>query len=283
MKKIFTLIASAAFAASTIAQVCTPKQLPAPTFDPKPDSIPCFVVGQPVDQTFYFKIPATAGAFTISYIRIDSVSNLPAGLTYQLNKAGGQYNGNENGCVRVTGTAPAGTTAGQYRLGINVAVKASTLPTELKGDLVEVANGVTPGSGDDYLLWLRLKADNNAGCPCIDTMVTKKDSIKVYSGTEQTCANLINSVSDINSNVSGLNIVPNPFNSNATVEFNAEIAGAYTARITNLIGNEVMRRTENVTIGSNNINIERGSLPAGVYFFSLSNGKGLVTKRFIIQ
>ncbi len=284
MRKLFTLLALGAFAFNMNAQTCTPQQLSEPSFQPKPDSVDCFVVGQPVDQTFYFKIPATAGAFTIQYIRIDSVSNLPAGLTYELNKANKTYNGNENGCVRVTGTPPTGTKAGQYRLGINVGVKAAGPLPEFQGDLVEVANGVTPGSGNTYLLWVRLKESTTAGCPCIDTFVTAKDSIKAYNGTETTCPNLIGvGISNINDNVTTLSIVPNPFSNNAVVEFNAANAGTYTARITNIIGKEMRRETIDVQVGSNAYNINRDNMAAGVYFFSLSNGKSLLTKRFVIE
>jgi hypothetical protein len=281
MKKLFTFISVSLIGGAIWSQTCTPKNLPEPKFEPKPDSINCFVNNQDVDQTFYFRIPDKAGPATIKSIKINSVGNLPTGLTYTLNKANATYNANENGCVKVTGK-PTGT-AGQYRLGINVTVDIGA-GQPLNGDLVELANGVSPGSGNTYLLWVRVKADDNAGCPCIDTNVVKKDSIKVFSGNETTCPNLLNSnISDVQSAISQLSIAPNPVANTAVVEFISEKNAVYTAKITNLIGKEVMRKTVDIRTGSNTISFNRNDLPGGVYFFSLSDGKGLITKRFIVE
>jgi len=285
MKKIFTLLAGGLFAASTFAQLCVPGQLTEDRFIPSPDSTSCIEKGVAYNQVFRVRIPQSAGTFTIQYMKIDSVTNLPSGLTAVMNKPfGTQYAAGETGCVTLSGTTNA--PVGQYRLGLYVKLKVTILP-ELSGDLYTLAKGQGVEGAEKYIIYLAL-TETTSTCPCTDTTgQTPLGSFKAFTGNEAQCSYRpvpgSVGISDINSVVSGLNIVPNPFSSNATVEFNAEVSGTYTARITNLIGKEVMRKSEDVTIGANSININRNDLAAGVYFFSLSNGKSLVTKRFIIE
>jgi len=286
MKKIFTLLAAGLFSASTFAQLCVPGQLTEDRFIPSPDSTACIEKGVAYNQVFRVKIPQTAGSFTIQYMIIDSVTNLPAGLTAVMNKPfGQQYAAGETGCVTLSGTT--NSPVGQYRLGLYVKLKVTVIPVALSGDLYTLANSQGVEGAEKYIIYLAL-TQTTATCPCTDTtgQIPLK-SFKPFTGNEKQCSYRktpgTTGISDINSVVNGLNIVPNPFSSNATVEFNAEVSGTYTARITNLIGKEVMRKSEDVTIGSNSINISRNDLAAGVYFFSLSDGKSLVTKRFIIE
>ncbi len=285
MKKIFTLLAAGFFAASTVAQVCTPGQLTEDRFIPSPDTTACIERNVAYNQVFRVRIPTSASGQTISYMKVDSVTNLPAGLTAEMNKPWGtQYVAGETGCVLLSGTTNA--PAGQYRLGLYVKLKVQALP-ELPGDLYVIASANGAEDAHKYIIYLGL-TESTGTCPCNDTTgQLPVGSFKAYDGTEEQCAYRATpgttGISDINSVVSGLNIVPNPFSSNATVEFNAEVAGTYTARITNIIGKEVMRKSADVTIGANSINISRNDLAAGVYFFSLSDGKSLVTKRFVIE
>jgi len=286
MKKIFTLLAASFIAATSFAQLCVPGQLTEERFIPSPDSTACIERNVAYSLVFRVRIPQAAGTFNIQYMIIDSVTNMPPGLTAVMNKPfGTQYAAGETGCVTLAGTTSSA--AGQYRLGLYVRLKVTAIPVALSGDLYTIASGQGVAGAERYIIYLSL-TESNGTCPCIDTTgQTPLKSIKPYTGSEKQCSFRAKpfplGISDINSLVSGLNIVPNPFSSNATVEFNAEVAGNYTARITNLIGKEVMRKSEDVTIGSNSISINRNDLAAGVYFFSLSNGKSLLTKRFIIE
>jgi hypothetical protein len=56
-----------------------------------------------------------------------------------------------------------------------------------------------------------------------------------------------------------------------------------TERLTNMIGSEVLRRSVEVRTGVNTSTIEKNNLPVGVYFYSLSDGKNVVTKRVVIS
>ncbi|HRN94114.1 MAG: T9SS type A sorting domain-containing protein [Chitinophagales bacterium] len=284
MKKIFTICASLFLTGSIMAQVCSPTPpLSEPKFDPKPDSVACMVKNQPYSQTFKFRIPATAGSFTINWMAIDSVTNLPAGLTYELNKGiGGQYNANETGCVKLSGTPTS--TAGQYRLGIYVRIKVNNTLT-LPGELYEVASSQGVADANKYVIWVRLKDAAGPNCPCVDTTRLTTNDIKVYDGTETMCPEVGSGtgISDVQSAISQLSIAPNPVSSNAVVEFISEKTATYTAKITNLIGKEVMQKSVSIKAGNNSISFNRNELSGGVYFFTLTDGKGLITKRFIIE
>ena len=56
-----------------------------------------------------------------------------------------------------------------------------------------------------------------------------------------------------------------------------------TERMTNMIGSEVLRKSVEVRAGENTSTIEKNNLPVGVYFYSLSDGKTVVTKRVVIS
>jgi hypothetical protein len=289
MKKIFTsILLSIGFIAAVDAQ-CVPINLPGPGLSPNPDSIPCYIKNQPITgpaTTIYFQNFDTVAGFTVEYLIIDSVTDLPSGVTYTLNKPmGSKYVNKEKGCINISGTPTSDP--GQYRLGIYVQLKPKNLPV-IKGEAGQLA---AQFGAPDFGFVVRVKADAAAACPCIDTVPdgpTHADSVGVtikgrnaYDGTEPDCGPV--GISEVNTVISDLSIVPNPFNSTAVVNFNSEKAALYNVRITNVIGKEVYSEKANIKLGQNALNINRNDLPSGIYFYSLSDGKGLVTKRFIVQ
>jgi len=73
-------------------------------------------------------------------------------------------------------------------------------------------------------------------------------------------------------------ISPNPFTHTATITFNQP--GQFDFTLFNIFGKEVMRR-ENI---SGQSIIERGTLPAGIYFYRISNGNKIVDSgKVVIQ
>ncbi|MCS6819408.1 MAG: T9SS type A sorting domain-containing protein [Chitinophagales bacterium] len=284
MKKLFTSLTFFSCLFYAGAQVCSPTPpLSEPKFDPKPDSVRCMVRNQAYDQTFKFRIPDKAGNFTINWMAIDSVTNIPAGITYQLNKPlGSQYNANETGCVKLSGTPIAN--AGQYRLGIWVRIRVNNTLT-LPGEIYEVAKSQNVSNASDYIIWIRVKEQPGNTCPCIDTSRVARNDVKPYTGNETQCPEFdpSSNIANIAGSISGLNIAPNPVSNVAIVEFFADKNAVYTAKISNLIGKEVYRKNVEVKAGPNIINFNRNDLPGGVYFFTLTDGKGQVTKRFIIE
>jgi len=78
-------------------------------------------------------------------------------------------------------------------------------------------------------------------------------------------------------------VYPNPFTSQAIVSFNSDKAGMMNERITDMLGSEVYNKNIEVVFGVNTHVIERGNLAAGVYFYSVSDGKSVYTKRLVVS
>lgn len=120
------------FAFNANAQ-CTPDQsITTPGFYPSGDSLPCVERGVFYDTTIQVKNfttidPADFGVsgfppITISWIRIDNISGLPAGLSYTCTPSNCQFNAGANGCVNITGSTTAAV--GSYELIIEATVSA---------------------------------------------------------------------------------------------------------------------------------------------------------------
>ncbi|MBX2908800.1 MAG: T9SS type A sorting domain-containing protein [Chitinophagales bacterium] len=190
MKNVFAIFTSIFLIGNIMAQaICsiTPP-LSEPGFEPNSNLVSCMVKNQPSSQSFKFRVPASIGNITINWMAIDSITNLPAGLTYQLNKGiGVQYNANETGCVKLSGTPTS--TVGQYRLGIYVRIKVNNVLT-LPGELYEIFTSQGADNPEKYIIWLRLKDSTNAPCPCIDTTQTASGNLKPYIGNETSCLTL---------------------------------------------------------------------------------------------
>src|SRR5687767_7014942 len=67
------------------SSVCTPAGgLTLPGFYPPYDSLPCTQIGVPYDEVVQFRTPSTVtqggATYTLNWVQIDSLSNLPCGL-----------------------------------------------------------------------------------------------------------------------------------------------------------------------------------------------------------
>ena len=149
-------------------------------------TLSCAVKSQTYIEVVPFKIPTSAGSFNVQYMIIDSITNLPAGITATVNKGfGAQYAAGENGCVTFSGVTNAA--AGQYRLGIFGKLKVTVIPVALSGDFFTISNYQGVDSAEQFVLWSRLKDNASSPCPCIDTSRTTLNDIKLYNGTEPDC------------------------------------------------------------------------------------------------
>ncbi len=162
------------------SQNCTPTQLANPGFYSESfDSVVCVTKGQAFSKTLYFKIPSQVNGFSILYIRFDSIFNIPQGATYTFNKPlGSDYLGNENGCVTIEGIAP---NQSQFeRIKFYVGIKPVINIPELKGEIVEALNGISPGFGDDYAIFLDVREQ---GSEC-----NLRIGGKLFLDVDQNCA-----------------------------------------------------------------------------------------------
>ena len=253
------------------SNVCTPLgNLIEPGLYPKPDSLPCVFQGQYADITLQFKnfdsLEFGGQKVRIHKITVNSITNLPCGMCWSTNKSDNSWANQEDGCIRVAGST--NDPAGQYKLNITVSALLGTPPLTIP---INNINADAAGLRYDVKVYTA-----GANCPfpqSIDTSITG-----LTAGTG--CAVGINNPS---SDISGVQITPNPVNSNAVVSFTAEKGGVYTETITDLVGRTVHTSQIEVIQGTNTTQINRGSLPAGVYFYNLRNGAAVVSKKFSIS
>lgn len=288
MKKvIFTLFSFCLLYVNTNAQYCGNTGSPSgssqcspnglltkPGLSPVSDILPPVINGTSAPTVIQFKnfdtITFAGQVLKIQSLRIDSLGNLPAGLCWATNKTNNTWGNQEDGCIKVNGTTCSAP--GQYRLKIVVTAFVGA-----------VAPGIpisTDAGAANLYYYVRV---NNAGDAetAVDTAGQAANSnIFVSYGTQSNCGTGIN---DVNSNINSLTVVPNPFNNKAIVSFYADNSGVMTERLTNMIGSEVLRRSVEVRTGVNTSTIEKNNLPVGVYFYSLSDGKNVVTKRVVIS
>jgi len=282
MKKIiFTLLSfsllyfnsNAQYCGNSGPTVCTPTgQMSEPGLSPVSDSLAPVVNGTFANTIIQFKnydtITFAGQLLTFQSLKIDSIENLPAGLCWETNKANNTYGNQEDGCIKVTGNTCA--PPGQYRLRIIITANVGF-----------TLNKISAAAAGLYY-YVRVK---NAGDPDtpVDTTGQSNNSTPAFQpyGPAANCTP--NGVGYLSSSITTLSINPNPFNSRAEVSFFSDKAGIMTERITNMIGSEVYNKEIEVKTGDNKSVIERDNLPVGVYFYSIGDGKNLVTKRLVVS
>jgi len=137
--------------------VCTPDAGVTSGMGPAAANVACVQQGVSYSQTYTFVIPAQ-----VTSVTVDSVRNLPSGLTAQFSKTPPVYLGGETGCMIVTGTSNA--PCGQYQMLIYV-----TLVTPLGPRTGELsALGSAFGFGKN---WIRVISAGGT-CPAVDNNQT---------------------------------------------------------------------------------------------------------------
>src|SRR5690606_26867816 len=102
-----TIIAVSVFSSSAFSQLCTPgNAIGKEGFYPHYDSIPCIEAGVPYSHTISFEIQENIAGIVVEWIRIDSINNLPPGISYNI-IGGSQINGGQKMCIEFYGTTNA--------------------------------------------------------------------------------------------------------------------------------------------------------------------------------
>lgn len=248
-----------------------------PGLYPEPDSLDCLVQGVYNDITVQFvNFDSTTAAgvrVRVDYIIIDSVLNLPCGINWSTSAQNAatkhRFENQERGCIRFWGTSS--DPVGQYRLKILVKAKVSLLPTAIDYDADDLG----------FRVDVRLTAPA-AVCPNIDT--TSGATLQTASCISVDKDTIFDDVSIKNiSSINAFSFYPNPTNGIASVSFTADKAASYTARIINIYGQEVTNEVLNVTTGLNVSKVDVSNLSAGVYIYTITDGKNVQTQRFVVE
>src|SRR5262249_53606872 len=105
---------------------CTPNAATGvPGFTPQWQCLPC--VQQNINYAEVIQIEnfATVGGVVIQSLRLDSLTNLPMGLSFTVNPSNGVLPGGGTACIDITGNTSVNT--GNYQLGIYVTVTLNGL------------------------------------------------------------------------------------------------------------------------------------------------------------
>lgn len=278
MKRIiFTLLAIGTFSWASAQQCgagvagnCVPSgTLANPGFQDW-NTIDCIARGIEGGTSIEFKnftdFNSPAGPVTVSRMRIDSIENLPCGLCWKTKGTLGNTDDNifaadEDGCVYIFGTT--NDVVGQYKLRVKLSAELQGVPGFLPQVDAEVGG-----------IRLYVRVNDGGSCPNVDTTAASQNVNP---------ANCPVGIKDELSAVNALQIVPNPITSAAEVSFVSSANGTFTTRLMDITGKEVARQELNVTVGKNETTIQRNSLPAGVYFYTISDGKTTITRKVNIS
>lgn len=125
--------ANAQYCGNSGSTICTAgTNLTQPGFSPPADSVPCAIQGVPYSQVVQVKVPTTVvyngSTYTLTKIKIDTISNLPCGLCWATETSNNTFNGGSQFCIKISGTTY--DNPGQYKLHIIVdaTVSAFGLP-----------------------------------------------------------------------------------------------------------------------------------------------------------
>lgn len=146
-----------------------------PTGNPgiTPDSLPCVEINVPYNEAIYIEnvdtFNSTFGTITVNFLTIDSITNLPSGITTQVNP-GTTFLGGETGCVQFSGATT--DTTGDYQLGIwitlqvsNAIIGTQTFSGEASA-LIAQLEAITGPLGIEFKVLLTVI---NQGAPCRGT------------------------------------------------------------------------------------------------------------------
>jgi hypothetical protein len=84
------------------------------------------------------------------------------------------------------------------------------------------------------------------------------------------------------SNLTGTKLYPNPAQDNLTVAFTSGNNSPVNINVYNMTGQRVMSEANSATTGQNTINVNTGTLSAGIYIFEMENNGELQRQKFVI-
>ncbi len=235
-----------------------------PGLSPSDSALPCGVRGTAISDTIYFKNFTQFSVATVNSLKIDSLY-LPAGLTWHTSSPNNTFTTGQDGVILVNGTTYV--PQGVYKLRIIVDVN-TTIGNFSAVDAEALAH-----------LRYHVRVISNSACPC--PAIDPADSASVY--TAYTCTIPTIGVNEVAQNISELSVKPNPFSGAAKIEFNSAVAGTYTLKMINLLGAVVASKEVEIYTGANELMLDRNGLASGVYLLSISNDKGVISRKVTIE
>jgi len=197
-----------------------------------------------------------------SYLTVVSVPALlpPSGGDPKTNYTRLVIPGDSLACVKISGNVPPGTPAATLNLQVNLRVYTSNLHST--NPVLEIAiPSIYPGRKTDT--------------------VTNINDYRIVVYPTPCWPTSLNTISTTNFNLLGS--IPNPASAQTQIAFESNISGSYTLKLINAVGETVFTRIVNASKGMNYIPVNTSTMSSGIYLYSLSDGKNIVSKRMEIN
>lgn len=220
-----------------------------------PDSatnLPHAIVGIPYSEVIQLKVltdtttmigPITVPV-TIDSIVTTNITGLPPGYTYNCTPPTCTFLGGSDACILLQGPAPTPQEISMvYQMHVEVMVYGHVTGT-----------GTTLPAQSSNVDYYFIQVDDNVG---------------------------INS-----NNYSSFQVLqnnPNPFHGISTVEFISPKAALVTVKVANMLGKTISTKTILAYTGKNKITFNAEEFESGIYFYTISSEKNVVTKRMIVD
>ena len=165
------------------SQSCTPNAATGtPGVTPATAQLPCAERGMPYSTTIYVEnfdqYVISAGTVHVDSLRVDSITNLPWGLTLAMNPTNGVLHARQTGCLNISGTTY--DSVGQYPAYIYATVWAhlttafgSTTLGPFQGRADDLIAQISQLAGQtipvNFNYWIRVKNICETGCFALDT------------------------------------------------------------------------------------------------------------------
>lgn len=255
------------FAWNTNGQSCTPDQTYAdstsgvypPPYDPVESPHggirQCAIIGQPFSFDFTVVVGDTirfgSFAFPLDSIRITEVQNLPVGLNYICNPPTCSFPKNSVACANLFGAPTSTNSPGAYDLKIigEAFVNGSSLPFPMEFPNAQLA----PGKYTIHLL-----ADDTTPCP-------------------------VTAVSEAFQGRMSMLLMPNPASNAVMLKISSMLSGNFRLRVIDLLGRATHQQMLNLQPGEQSLQIDCSLFTPGIYTVMLSNEKGFLTEKLVIQ
>lgn len=257
---MFALVCSLAFAqaqcvidSSIIATGQIVKPYPSTPSNPNSTLKPA-CAGQPYSQSITFNIPDTitipqfpvpVALNSVTIKPTGAISGLPNGIGYSCNPPNCVFPKNSLGCILLSGVTNDPPGNDTLSITMDVATALFPFPIALK----------FPDQLSDTLVYY----------------IVVKPAGQCNSSTI-----------DLNSQISSLKTVPNPFAQQTSIVIEARQDGNYRFEVFDLYGKALYSEKLRLIEGENRYTFDAGDLPNGVYFYSISNELGRASNRFVI-
>jgi hypothetical protein len=251
---------------------CIPDSAAQPIYgiSPSPDVLPCIVDSAPFYQTLQVRCPLTYDTsvnlgvilypdpIAIDSIELDSVINLPAGITWVRYPA--RLRGGQEGCLTFSGTTNAAP--GYYLLTWYGTVWATQLP--FRG-IIPLTHQTITGNMNRYnYVNYYLKVIGAAGDTCVPYVAP----------------NGINNLDPVLN--TALDVYPNPSNGVFTLKLNAGSRVSGQVEVIDVTGRVVFSQDVDL-IGRQNMSIDISKCSKGIYTVLLKTANGNAARRISID